>query len=455
MHAPIRHAHALVLFLGLFLALAAVVAEARATAAWCDYRVVVDEQPAMVLEVHGQCSGTDAAPRFADFSAARFAKFATPPTAASFRYRFDLDAFVAASGNFRQASRRGDARMATLASWLAAPAVPGVGLRITVDAAPGRFATALPRQGEAHVLDAGALPRAGYTLFGDLPRQVLTVDGGAAVIEVVDLRAHGQPPLGWIADTATEVARYYGRFPVSRLLLVLLGGDGDGIDYGRVVGGGGATMLLVIGEGASEASLYDEWVLVHEMLHLGAPFLVDGFWFMEGFATYAEPILRARAGWRSERSVWREFHRDMPRGLAAMREGLARTRAGMYWGGALFMLLADRGYRAAGVGGLDHCMRAVLDELGDTTVALGVDRVIDHCDQVLGVPVMRTLADRYVARGSALDLDALWRELGVQGTADGVVLDDRAVAAALRRDIVRRSADGEQALDDDAPDLAR
>src|SRR5439155_9533496 len=74
-----------------------------------------------------------------------------------------------------------------------------------------------------------------------------------------------------------------------------------------------------------------------------------GAWLNEGLATYIEPIVRARAGWRSVASVWQEWLQNMPRGLDAMgKTGLAHAgRGGIYWGGALFMLQADIAIRQA------------------------------------------------------------------------------------------------------------
>ncbi len=437
---------------------------AHAAPAQCDYDVRVDAEPGLVLHVEGRCRGiATGSLRFAHLGSSSFADVAAVAPG-GVRYRFDLDRFVESSGNYRIATRRGDARMLTLSSWLAVPATasPDTRVRLRVDAGDAGFAAALPSDGEWRLIEIRNLRRAGYTLFGEFSTRVIqlpaTGDAESSMIEVVDLRGGGDDVLPWIRDTALQVSRYYGGFPVPRLLLALLGTGGRGIDYGRVVSGGGATMLLVIGNAATVESLYGEWVLVHELLHLGAPFMPDGFWFMEGFATYAEPIIRARAGWRSERSVWNEFYRDMPRGMPALTDGgLARTRSGMYWGGALFMLLADIGFRRAtdGERGIDHCMRQVLERLGNSTMDVPVMRVVEQCDASVGVPVMRALADRHVDSGSGLDLDTVWRDLGLAGPRGDVRIDDSAPDAAIRAAIVRRGADGEMSMDDDAPDVFR
>ncbi len=61
-------------------------------------------------------------------------------------------------------------------------------------------------------------------------------------------------------------------------------------------------------------------------------------------ATYFEPIIRARAGWIDEQAVWDEFMRSMPQGLPAVgRIGLEKGESyrDIYWGGAIYCLLAD------------------------------------------------------------------------------------------------------------------
>jgi hypothetical protein len=424
----------------------------------CDYRVAMPTANPPLLEVAMDCGTRIEELRFPDRSSR---DYATPRRdhRGITGYRFELGRFAADVRDYRRAARYGDAVLAVLGSWLALPVIEG-SLRLSIEGVGGSDVLhALAREGAGHALDAVDLRRAGYSVFGAAGR-TLSVDGFGGVrsrITVADLRDDGADIVPWIADTASQVASYYGGFPVDRLLIAVVDGEGAGIEYGRVIAGGGATMLLVIGREARLEDLYGEWVLVHEMLHLGMPFLPDGFWFMEGLATYAEPIIRARAGWRSERSVWNEFARDMPRGLAAMTgDGLARDRRGMYWGGALFMLLADIGYRrSGGAAGLEHCLRSVRRNLGGVTRVLTVREVIAHCDTALQAEVMGGLYRAHVAAGSPLDLDATWARLGVARQGDAVVLDEQAAESMLRRAIVRESASGTVEMDAAAPDAVR
>ncbi|MEK9968035.1 MAG: hypothetical protein VW600_02790, partial [Ferrovibrio sp.] len=220
--------------------------------------------------------------------------------------------------------------------------------------------------------------------------------------------------------------------------------DRNGVVFGRVRGGGGGTILLQLGEQVQKPALYDDWILVHEMTHLGAPFLTGrSSWVMEGMATYLEPLIRTQAGWRSPAQLWQEFTSDMPRGTQALTvESLdAVSRPGLYWGGAIFMLLADLDIRQAsgGKASLQTCLQAVLRKGGDTTKRWSRERFFSVCDAATGTGTMAKLSARYAQQASALDLAALWRDLGRSNGPGGIRFDDAAPLAHLRRAIVTGS----------------
>jgi hypothetical protein len=206
------------------------------------------------------------------------------------------------------------------------------------------------------------------------------------------------------------------------------------------VPGGGPSLVIQVGEHAGRNDIWDDWVLIHEMIHTATPFVADtGFWLMEGLATYLEPMIRARAGWLSAERVWAERMRGMPNGLAAMTgPGIARGGWGAtYWGGATFMLLADLEVRERSAGrlGLEDCLRHVRKAFGDAGTRMTTAAFLRACDAGLaldGPGVATALAERYVYAGSALDLDVLWRDLGIQRRGAAIVFDDAAPKAPLR-----------------------
>ena len=209
---------------------------------------------------------------------------------------------------------------------------------------PGvRFTTGLERDGDGYRLEANEIPVATYALFGGFESDTFSVPGRSQTARIELAIADGHLDVGsaeisrWVADSAREVAKFWHGFPMPRALVsVIPVPDRDRVVFGKVLPESSPGIVVLVGEHATRERLYDDWILVHELFHLGVPsFSGEGKWFDEGLATYYEPLIRARAGWRNEESVWREFVRAMPQGLEALdTQGLehADTFAGVYSG---------------------------------------------------------------------------------------------------------------------------
>jgi hypothetical protein len=141
--------------------------------------------------------------------------------------------------------------------------------------------------------------------------------------------------------------------------------------------------------------------------------------------------------------VWRDAIHGMPRGLPeAGDQGLDRTPTWgrIYWGGALFCLMADVeiGKQTHGAKSLQDALRGALAAGQDTTVARTPEQFFAAADRALGAPGAPILAKLYARWAGApvpVDLAALWRELGIGESSAGVVLDEHAPLAGLRRAI--------------------
>jgi predicted metalloprotease with PDZ domain len=187
--------------------------------------------------------------------------------------------------------------------------------------------------------------------------------------------------------------------------------------------------------------MHTDWVAVHELFHLSTPsFVGEAHWLEEGLATYYEPILRERAGWMTEADLWRHFAEAMPRGLRKEgdppalddRDDIDST----YWGGALFALVADVRIRkqTGGAHSLDDVLRAALTQLGDATHAAALADFVRVGDAATGTHVLADLVKHDAVAGEPIDLEGIWRELGVvEGPGGGVTLTDEAPLAAARK----------------------
>ena len=242
----------------------------------------------------------------------------------------------------------------------------------------------------------------------------------------------------WVLAAADVVSRYFGRFPVPQLELLLQGGDGAGVRNGASFGEPTLHVRVRVGHDTSAAQYRDDWVLVHEMVHLAVPRVPRAqAWLHEGIATYVEMLARAQAGLVDAVTVWRSWARQMPLGQPGSNDrGLDHTSTWgrVYWGGAMFCLLGDVRARQRGAlaRGLRQALQGVLAAGGDYRVAWSAERILATADAALGVTTMSELYRELKDRPVAVDLGALWQELGV----DGERLRDDAPLAAVRRAIL-------------------
>lgn len=373
-------------------------------------------------------------------------------------YRFDLSAFAVAVDSTSVAVQRGSGVLAILGSWLLEPQgydhAPTIDIRMTTG--PGLvFAAGLPRVGDAWRLSGAPVVAAGYTALGRMAYQELTVPAPGslrpgqakadAVLRVAILDGVGEGAradlLDWVERTAQAQSNYWQGFTARQALLGLVPvTHRRGVGYGRSVPGGGVTVMVEVGTDVDRRRLFDDWVLTHELIHTGMPFIRHGgTWFMEGAATYVEPIIRARAGWKTEEEVWREWVDNMPKGVRAFSSSMANARGQEnYWGGATFMLLADVGLRRAtnGTRGLEDCLAGVLWSGLDGARRATIAEYAAACDRFTGTTVMSGLVERHFNNAERVDLAALWKDLGISLVAGRIAFDDGAPSATWRKLIV-------------------
>jgi len=150
-----------------------------------------------------------------------------------------------------------------------------------------------------------------------------------------------------------------------------------------------------------------------------------------------EPIARAQIGALDVASVWRDLVNGLPRGLAAAGDaGLDHTHTWgrTYWGGALFCLLAELEIRqrTGNRQGVQHALQGLHLAGGSLEKEWPISRVLQTADQATGGTTFQHLYGRMADQPMAVDLEAIWKDLGVIREGDGIRFDDRAMRADTR-----------------------
>lgn len=258
-------------------------------------------------------------------------------------------------------------------------------------------------------------------------------------IEQGPLQVSNQDLMQWVHWASDSVTTYYGRYPVPVVQLRIIPTSGNGVRGGKTFGeSDGGSIRIHVGSQTKMAGLQDDWMLTHEMVHLGFPSVADEHhWIEEGIATYVEPIARVRAGHLDVHEMWFELVRDLHQGLPEPGDhGLDHTHtwARTYWGGALFCFLADVEIhkQTNNRKGLDDALRGILNAGGDIRHDWPLTEVLRIGDQATGVSVLVPLYDKMKGAPYEVDLPAMWKDLGVERTGDTVRFVDSAPLAKTR-----------------------
>ena len=261
-----------------------------------------------------------------------------------------------------------------------------------------------------------------------------------------DLMVSGEELKRWVQNAADAIVAYYGRFPVPHLRIQIEPSGGNGIRGGKTFGRGGGLIVVHVGSQTPGIELASDWMMTHEMVHLTFPSMADEHhWIEEGIATYVEPIGRIQAGKMDPAEMWRDLVRDMPKGQPrAGDKGLDHTHTWgrTYWGGALYCLRADVEIRrqTQNAKGLQDALRGILDAGGDIREDWELRKALETGDRTTGTHVLMNLYEEMKDKPVEVELDSLWKQLGVKAENGKVTLVDDAPLAGVRRAITARSA---------------
>jgi hypothetical protein len=274
----------------------------------------------------------------------------------------------------------------------------------------------------------------------------LSVDGVTTRVDFDDTDfTNGTAPLRtWIERSIGIVTEYYGGFPVKDLHIRVVPADGAGVQGGTTWGAPAPLIRVHVGRKVTATQLLNDWVLVHEMVHLALPDVGEEHaWLSEGLATYVEAVARVQAGNMQAADAWSGYARSMHHGMPKYGdEGLDRTHTWgrTYWGGAMFCLMADVDIRTrtGNKSGLQSALRAVARNSGGLGTDWPITRVLETGDAAVGVRVLTELYEQMKNTPVSPDLDTLWKRLGVELEGNTVKLSRDAPLAAVRDAIMQR-----------------
>jgi hypothetical protein len=354
------------------------------------------------------------------------------------------------AGSLEVAVRRvGRDLLASPNAWLWRPERRAVDASATVELQlpPGMNAILpWPRTGRGRVLDAEAFRFDSYAAFGrftPIVERVGDVELEAAILDGA-LRLPREAIVRWLKSALHVATLSDGKFPRGRMSAIVMpsGASSEPVQFGMVARGGGASVLLIVSEDAEERALMRDWVLPHELSHLLLPYVErDHSWLSEGFATYYQELLLARAGLASERDMMRRLATSLRQVSSEAGEtslvdecarlDLTRDYRKVYWGGAAYWLSLDVSLRKRGLA-LDPLLAQVRAE--DDAHRLWTAReLVARLDALSHSQLFSGGFDEAARQPFPAFEDAL-RELGV-GANDQ--LDDDPAHAALRRELTR------------------
>jgi hypothetical protein len=255
--------------------------------------------------------------------------------------------------------------------------------------------------------------------------------------------------LAWVERAALAQGHLFDGLPEPELVLLVLRDPEQKQPFGYVVRGGGPMVVVTLPSEVSVQTLRDDWVLVHELTHVGVPDIQrSDAWLAEGIATYYTYLLRARAGLISREQAWANLFDGFARGASRatghalsydsvhMHEQRAYWR--VYWAGALFVLEADIALRARGKSfddALREAARCCLN--GDT---MSAKQILKSMDGWLGEALLVPLSEQHLSRRDFSGVAELRDLLGVStSTPDQCRLDDGADGAKVRTAIAAPS----------------
>ncbi len=257
----------------------------------------------------------------------------------------------------------------------------------------------------------------------------------------------------WLRSASSNVSLAYGRFPNPSPRVVVIptgprswGGDSP-VPFGRVTRTGEEKIEFFVNPERPIQEYYADWTATHEFSHLMLPYVRSRHkWISEGFASYYQNILMARAGHYTEIEAWQKLYAGFERGRLSRPElslneaaaaGISKARMKIYWSGAAIALLADIELRERSGGresldvALDRLQRCCLPSnrsWSGPTLFAKLDSLVDE-------PVFMPLYRKHADTAGFPDVRPALQRLGVDIKNKSARVLPYAELAALRIDI--------------------
>jgi hypothetical protein len=348
------------------------------------------------------------------------------------RYRFSLDSVVRRRGfSFFGGSPQGEARLIAGRSWLIRPRVASPQLRVELFV-EGVEALLPWQPGPAGVyrLRASDLVDSGFHGFGGRRCEVRLQDALLQVAILGEMTHMKDAALcEWLRRTAEEVRTVRRGFPYPRatVLVYPVPRRTTADVFGMVMWSSPPSIALLVGQDAEPSSFRDDWVALHELLHLTHPAIVPRApWITEGLATYYTEVARARSGRQTQEQAWQGLVQGFALGKSqaagrTMQEMINENAPpGIYWVGAFFALRLDVELRR--VTGNARGLEDVLELLATQGPTSSVKAYGAAVDRVAGRPIFDSLLAQELRLPAFAGLGGLLEELGVRATPSGVKL---------------------------------
>ncbi len=256
----------------------------------------------------------------------------------------------------------------------------------------------------------------------------------------------------WLMSTVDNISLAYGQFPNPNPQIIIAPSakswsrQRSPVPFGRVVRDYGESVHFFIDQRQSLQQFNQDWTATHEFSHLLLPYISwKNRWLSEGFASYYQNVLMARAGVYSEQLAWQKLYDGFMRGKrsapelspnSAAREGRGGNMK-VYWSGAALFFIADVRLRqnSNNTKSLDTTLKALKECCLPSNKAWTGSQLMRQLDTLSDTTVFSDLYKDYANSAGFLPFAKTFKDLGIQVNNGKVKFSDNK-NKAIRRNIM-------------------